>query len=259
MEELQKQFERLKELKNIIDELKRKREEHEKDNLPSTALIIEPRKHRALSFVVRNILENLNLNWSVQIYHGTENREFVETLLETELADFRPRIELKNLGVKNLPNSRAYSQILLQKKFVEEIPTETFLVFQTDSMINPTFKDLIKNFLQYDYVGAPWKDHIVGNGGFSLRKRSMMLKILKTFPLVKLQNHEDVVFAYGSSTVKPFKPTFEEAKEFSVEHIYSTRFFGVHKVWYYQPDKVKEYCELCPGLETLISLQNLSP
>jgi len=245
------QMEQLQGLKQKLEDLKRLRAQIME---PCTAIIIEPRKHRALAFVVRNVLENLEPNWNVQIHHGTRNKEFAEEIVNG-LEQFRSRIQLKNLGVPDLPTAKAYSEILLRKQFTEEIPTETFLIFQTDSMINPSQKHIIKKFLHYDYVGAPWKDRAVGNGGFSLRKRSRMLAILNSFPFTVKFGYEDVIFSYGSKTVKPWKPSFEEAKEFSLETVYCETFFGVHKCWEHHPDKIKEMCELCPGLETLISLQ----
>ena len=225
-----------------------------------TAIIVEPRKHRALSFVVRNVLENLPENWNVQIHHGTENQQFVENLLETELSSGRARISLHNLGVANLPTAPAYSKILASREFTEKIPTETFIVFQTDSMINPNHKDLLGKFLKYDYVGAPWPwDHLkVGNGGFSLRKRSKMLEIINTSPKFQAA-YEDQFFSIGSRVAKAYKPTHEEAMEFSIEQVYSPRSFAIHNAWRYLPEKVEQMCKDCPGLETLIALQNNLP
>jgi hypothetical protein len=97
-----------------------------------TAIIIEPRKHRALEFVLRNILDNLDARWSVQIFHGTENESWLKEILEKSFQKDLPRIVLKNLGVSNLKNSKEYSQILTTRQFIENIPTETFLIFQTD-------------------------------------------------------------------------------------------------------------------------------
>jgi hypothetical protein len=225
---------------------------------PCTAIIVEPRKHRALAFVVRNVLENLEATWSVRIYHGTGNSEFVKKLLETELADLHQRITLADLGVADLPTARAYSEILTSKKFTRSIPTETFLVFQTDSMINPRNKDLIHKFMKYDYVGAPWPwDWLqVGNGGFSLRKRSKMLAIIDTAPPFTGQ-YEDHYFSIGSMAVRPFKPSAEEAREFSIEQIYTPKSFGIHKAWIHKPEKTEQLCADCPGLDVLISLQGV--
>lgn len=225
-----------------------------------TAIIVEPRKHRALAFVVQNVLENLPANWNVRIYHGTKNREFVEKLLETELRHDASRITLQDLGVENLETQVAYSGILSSREFTEKIPTETFIVFQTDSMINPNHKDLLEKFLQYDYVGAPWPwDHLkVGNGGFSLRKRSKMLHIINTTERYR-GAYEDQYFSVGSKLARPYKPSHTEAMEFSIEQVYSPKSFAIHNAWKYLPDHVEQMCKDCPGLDVLMSLQSCEP
>ena len=225
-----------------------------------TAIILEPRKHRALSFVVKNVLENLDSKWNVRIYHGTKNREFVEALLETELAFGRSRITLENLKIEDLPTPFSYSEILSSREFTEKIPTETFIVFQTDSMINPNNRDLLHKFLKYDYVGAPWPwEHLkVGNGGFSLRKRSKMLHIINSTSKCATP-YEDQYFSVGSWMARPFVPTREEAMEFSIEQVYSPKSFAIHNAWKYLPDHVEQMCKDCPGLDTLMSLQSCDP
>jgi hypothetical protein len=247
--DIKDKLERLNELKRIKRSLERIIENY-------TAIIIEPRKHRALEFVLRNVLDNLNEKWSVQIFHGTENEEWLKGILEKSFEKDMGRITLKNLGVSNLGTAREYSEILTSRSFTEAIPTETFLVFQTDSMINPAHKNLLEKFLEYDYVGAPWKTSIVGvgNGGFSLRKRSVMLKIIDTFGPLK-GDHEDSFFSIGCARLRAYVPTKDEAKEFSIETVYSPASFGIHRAWAYHPDKIKELCDGCEGLETLIQLQ----
>jgi hypothetical protein len=227
------------------------------DGDKSTAIIVEPRKHRALVFVLKNVIENLPANWNIRIYHGTKNKEFVEEILETELHQGAGRISLENLGVENLETQTAYSRILSSREFMEKIPTETFIVFQTDSMINPNHKDLLEKFLQYDYVGAPWPwDHLkVGNGGFSLRKRSKMLHIINTTPRYK-GAYEDQYFSVGSKLARPYKPSHTQAMEFSIEQVYSPKSFAIHNAWKYLPDHIEQMCRDCPGLETLMSLQS---
>jgi hypothetical protein len=227
------------------------------DGNTCTAIIVEPRRHRALAFVVKNVLENLPANWNVRIYHGTKNREFVEELLETEFGPSSHRISLENLGVENLATQTEYSRILSSREFMEKIPTETFIVFQTDSMINPNHKELLERFLKYDYVGAPWPwDHLkVGNGGFSLRKRSKMLHIINTTKRYK-GVYEDQYFSVGSKLARPYKPSHTEAMEFSIEQVYSPKSFAIHNAWKYLPDHVEQMCKDCPGLETLMSLQS---
>jgi len=246
------------------------------NNETYTALIVEPRKHKALSFVVRNILENLDSRWNVIIYYINSNSNFVENLLKTELSDLKTRISTQNLGIDSL-SYRDYNNLLVSREFTEKIPTEKYLVFQVDSMINPKYKDLIYKFMKYDYVGAPWTeeemkfglDHYsnllnhdkpydysyVGNGGFSLRTKSKMLKIINNAPNIGYIN-EDLLFSIGSKTEKPYKPSFEEAKEFSIEMIYSPKSFGIHKCWrYLSAEENAKVINDCPSLQTLIDLQ----
>ena len=42
-----------------------------------TAIIIEPRKHKALSFVLNNVLNNLNDSWNIIVFHGNLNKEYI--------------------------------------------------------------------------------------------------------------------------------------------------------------------------------------
>ena len=123
-------------------------------------------------------------------------------------------------------------------------------------MINPVHKDLWKKFLEFDYVGAPWPwEHLkVGNGGFSLRKKSIMLAILDKFgPYNGL--YEDQFYSQAFIQIGAKMPTVEQAKEFSIEQIYNPYSFGIHKAWLHLPTRVEELCKQCEGLETLISLQ----
>ena len=199
-----------------------------------TAIIIEPRKHKALEYVLRNFLENLDNNWNFIIFHGTLNKEYIEDIINNKLQSYKYRIELINLNVDNL-NTNEYNKILANKDIYAYIPTEIFLIFQTDALINPKYKDKINNFLEYDYVGAPWRDSNgeVGNGGLSLRKKSKMLEIINNCPYDNVTN-EDIYFsARKCKDTIINKPEYEKAKEFASETIWNPTSFGIHKVWKY--------------------------
>jgi hypothetical protein len=251
----EEKLKRLGELKLKI-EILRKFNESAKKNFYATAVIVEPRKHKALSFVVKNVLENLSEEWNVIIYHIDFNEHFVKELLKNELNEFSSRIILENLGVDNL-TFQDYNRLILDTNFISKIPTETYLIFQTDSIINSRYKDLIYTFLKYDYVGAPWRNGEVGNGGFSLRKKSKSLEVTKRFNIPKdIDIHEDMYYSDGGNNL--YKPPFELACLFSIETVYSKVFFGVHGPWKHHDEKtVKEMCENCPGLSELISLQGV--
>lgn len=211
-----------------------------------TAIMVEPRKHPALEFVLQNFTENLNEDWNFIIYHGKTNEKMLKDIVSRLSADVQNRITLINLNVKNL-NIKQYSTMFFCPTFYDNIPTETFLIFQTDSMILKENKDKINDFFKYDYVGAPWPKTMgrlgkmeVGNGGLSLRKKSKMVELLqykeKAVEHGKFGKYiaEDQFFSgYFVPEVKVYKPTFIKAKDFSVESIYSNAPFGIHKCWIY--------------------------
>lgn len=59
------------------------------------------------------------------------------------------------------------------KTLYNYIDTDFCLSIHDDGfVINPHLWD--EEFLQYDYIGAPWVNHYVGNGGFCLKSKKFM-------------------------------------------------------------------------------------
>jgi hypothetical protein len=158
-------------------------------------------------------------------------------------------------------SKKSYSELMLCSDIYNRFRNfDYMLVFQLDVFV---FSDKLKEFCDkgYDYVGAPvprvspiWRDIgvSVGNGGFSLRRISSVLRVLEQKKeIFKLQPNwwnenylqiwEDVFFAFCSTiSILNFKiPKIQEALEFSVEndvrHIYKTMPeklpFGCHAWW----------------------------
>lgn len=234
--------------------------------MSKTAIIIESRNHQALDFVVKNICDNLDSSWKIIIFCGEYNESFCQNIAQAINAN---RISVKNIDLPTRLNENSYSKILCDKKLYDYIPTNTFLVFQTDTMINNSCKHYIDRFLDYDYVGAPWQEfQEVGNGGFSLRKKDKCLEILDKIPY-KHGVYEDRYFSltfdkpYSTEECLKYKqqislkkPTLDQAKHFSVETIFCEDFFAVHKPWWWQrKNKLKILKEKCVGLDKLIALQ----
>lgn len=88
-------------------------------------------------------------------------------------------------------NVQAYSQLLLSSEFYQSFSEYTYiLIYQLDALV---LKDELMYWCKqdYDYLGAPWwhstiawlthpegQQHVVGNGGFSLRKVASHLEVL---------------------------------------------------------------------------------
>lgn len=216
-----------------------------------TAVIIEPRKHKAFEFVLRNFFENLSNDWGFIIFHGNNNKEFVENTLFNNLSQFKHRIDkIIQLNTDNLTSSQ-YSNICKSPYFYKCIDTDILLIFQTDTLI--LNKDIINEFLKYDYVGAPWINKMVGNGGLSLRRKSKMIEITEIVD-PKFTDHEDNYFCYQQSVLLN-RPSYEEAQRFSVETIFHEKSFGIHCCWKYLNKYELEYLiNKYPEISTLITL-----
>ena len=202
-----------------------------------TAVITEPRIHRAWKLVLNNFLTNLDERWDFLIVCGLLNKEFLIELIETNFKEHKHRITIHQLNIENFKKDE-YTKFMLEPLIYELIPTETFLTFQLDTLISAKYKDYIYDFIQYDYVGAPWghgilvydyekMDVLVGNGGLSLRKKTAMLNIIKNdITNTRYENNinEDIFFSKNIKNI----PSVEQAKLFSVETIFSEKSFGIH-------------------------------
>lgn len=236
-----------------------------------TALIIEPRKHKALEFVLKNFLMNLNNDWSIIIFHGNLNKEYVQNIVDTKLSKYKKRITLKSIHKDNIGTSE-YSKLLTSRSFYKQIPTEIFLIFQTDTMIIPKNRDNILKYLDYDYVGAPLIHGNVGNGGLSLRKKSKMLEIIDKVPYMRIPflksshliDYEDLYFSLSLhynilasllTDITINKPSIKEAELFASEYYLNPKSFGIHAVW--KNNSMKKVKSMYPNIQKLISLQGV--
>ena len=219
-----------------------------------TAVIIEPRQHKALSFVLNNFLENLSDEWGFIIFHSDKNKVFLEDIIENELGIYKKKIiKLVNLNVDNLTN-KEYNTILKSREFYSHIETDLFLIFQTDTLIIKENKNIINEFLEYHYVGAPWANGKNGNGGLSLRNKSKILQIIETVDS-NFKKNEDEFFSLQEE-IDIFKPSFKNAKKFAVETVFYESPFGVHNCYNYLSNN--EWSVLTNKYPDLLKLQTLN-
>lgn len=191
----------------------------------NTMVIVETRKHPHLQPVLKCYAHFLR-DWSLHLYYGQDNEDQVKEIVKDWSC-----INLHKVNVKSILD---YNQMLKTKEFWSSLPSNNILIFQTDSLIR---NNKIEEFLQYDYVGAPWYEGVkledgtfvkVGNGGLSFRKRDVMVKIIEKY-LSEDNFIEDGYFSKYLYLDKYNVPSTEIAKKFSVESIYYEDPFGMHK------------------------------
>jgi Protein of unknown function (DUF5672) len=145
-----------------------------------------------------------------------------------------------------------YNQVLKNEQFWNTLDCEKCIIVQDDGFLMDG--KFINDYLQYDYIGAPWADakdneyikkHInpglVGNGGFSIRDVEKMKYICRTYKAEKnsLFYHnineipEDVYFVKHLVQMKANVAPFDIARKFAIEQVLSVNPVGFHKFWMY--------------------------
>lgn len=159
-------------------------------------VLIEFRWFPHLEFLVRNMVIKLH-HWNHTIVCGNKNFQEIKTMCKSICPDIRIiRMDIDNL----VPST--YSELLMTKPFWEQFHGEKLLIYQEDSFL---FHEHIEPFLDYDYVGAPWPKHqddnklCVGNGGFSLRTKTVMIKVIENVKMESLK--------LGKNTIEYMKNT----------------------------------------------------
>jgi len=122
----------------------------------------------------------------------------------------------------DIKSKEEYSHFMMYESY-KHIHTSHVLIFQHDGYVN-NWKAWDNDWLQYDYIGAPWwynDGHDVGNGGFSLRSQRLM-QIVATDPRIKEFHPEDhqICRTYRTYLEQTYNIRFapkEVAEKFSFE------------------------------------------
>ena len=195
-----------------------------------SAVIVEPRNIEGLVNIINAHLKHLDDTWDLMIFGSVLNRELMKTSF--------PQARFVSLGGGNI-NIRGYNTLLTSLDFWKSIPNEKVLIFQWDSMI---LKKGVDEFLGYDFVGAPWKfSQTGGNGGFSIRSRSAMIKCIehrKYNP--SSDGNEDIYFCKLLKQLNLNLAPRDVCSKFSCETIFALGTFGYHGIDKYLTE---EECE----------------
>jgi hypothetical protein len=190
---------------------------------PYFLVIVEPRKDPYFEFVCRTMLRFTNEQWGLKVFHGTDNEKYVKDCLK-----YVPNVLYTSLGTDNL-SIPEYNKLLTSQTFYHSIPSETFIIFQTDSCL---LRNGVEEFVMYDFIGAPWphKNMDVGNGGFSLRNKSFCIKAIQMYEYIPTIMNEDEFFSLCGKKLHANIPHHTIASKFSCELTKTTQIpFGFHK------------------------------
>jgi hypothetical protein len=188
-------------------------------------VMVEPRSdHPLLEAVIRNAVWATSGEWNVHIF--THYVEHVESLF--------PDCSLRLTAMEDDSiTTQEYSDLLLTEDSWEMIPEENILIIQTD-VIFLRQAMVLESFMGFAFSGANYYNPIhcppscAGvQGGFSLRKKSMMLQCLSEIQDYK-NLPEDVFFTLACLRLRLPLPPVGMRRLFSIECEYYDKPLGIH-------------------------------
>ena len=210
------------------------------------AVLIEYRCFPHLEFLIRNMIIKLDKNWSHTIICGNLNYEYICEMCKNISTD----IKIIQTNYDNLSPSN-YNKLLTNTDFWNLFSGKKILIYQEDSII---FKNNINEFIHWDFIGAPFPKiqndtpNHVGNGGFSLRTKQIMIEIIQSIKIEETifesstreymeKNNldfppEDVYFSKNMQDFFIGKVAdYDSAFKFSTESLINNNSLGGHKFW----------------------------
>tara|TARA_B110000211_G_scaffold62569_1_gene71253 strand:+ start:2596 stop:3333 length:738 start_codon:yes stop_codon:yes gene_type:complete len=242
--------------------------------LSKVAVIVETRENDALPFVINNVMSILPDDWSLQIFHGSNNLDYIkEVIRKDELLEGLEDTVFTNLGIDSITADDSSLEIMLTEDFWNKVVGETVLYFECDSMLCPNSEYKVEDFEHFDYIGGYWGNQLdmldndyskVMNGGLSIRKKSFMLDIIKNELQPYLDRGGNPCEDYFVTDRIRNRPKVRDVLNFSIDNGYMYPLdgkapFGLHKPWGVNPAKghgkyyedIIRVCEQVKELEIL--------
>ena len=212
------------------------------------AITVMHRPCSTIGATIANFVGVLGTTWPITIYHtdsaeaSVKANKVVAAHAATGHVSFIPTRDLGDFAELPHGNIESYSRLLTAPAFWHSVSVDVVLVFQTDSVLCSQSPYSITDFVQYDFIGAPWAiksdehpNFHSGNGGLSLRSVDAMRRIATTRTYVP-GTAEDFFFVNALVELQQrgervLLPSLASAAHFSFESgdLPSNMSFGVHR------------------------------
>ncbi|KAJ6264990.1 hypothetical protein Dda_1145 [Drechslerella dactyloides] len=234
------------------------------------ALLVETRPLGHLAPLLLHMITVVPPEWRFLFLGSKESVEHLNASLPVQLHERSGKLDLKllpdNVTVSTLEQT---FQTFTNLWFYEEVVggargVEHLLVFQADSILCANSDHSLNDWLEYDWVGAPWnlKDSFGGNGGLSLRKISRIRQVL-SFQQRLPDSESDDAWLISRLGLLPGAnmATPDQEAEFSVENIWHQSPMGYHvgrrlsdDVWGNETHRKGVY-EYCPEIKMILNMR----
>jgi hypothetical protein len=166
-------------------------------NVSKVALLIENRVNPILAPLMLHFMSVVPPDWRFRFMGSLESVEYINSSRAIRNHVSSGKLDLTYIPANMTTGSQEEISRFLTTLWLYETvlqPAEWLLVFQTDSMLCANSRQSLNNWLDYDWVGAPWNPNgrFGGNGGLSLRRVSRIVEVLKYQQRIPNTEPEDV-------------------------------------------------------------------
>jgi len=223
-----------------------------KIDLPSDKKSIVMMDDRPFSYwqpTLVSAIKYTSSDWGIELFVSKQYGQFALVKKFLDSTGRRTRLNHYDMHFNKKDKHRSINSLLKQETFWETIEAESIFFIQPDGVV---CRNGIDEFLEYDYVGAPWAHRpdglVQGNGGMSLRKRSFMLDCLKNYH--KHDNDPEDVYFSNCAKDRGVSADLANSKRFGMEAIWSKDSITIHQL-YFQPKltlgrtKAKVFEDIC--------------
>lgn len=166
-------------------------------NVSKVALLIENRSNPILSPLLLHFMSVVPPDWRFRFMGSVESVKHINSSRAIRDAVDSGKLDLTYIPANMTTGSQEEISTFLTTLWLYETvlqPAEWLLVFQTDSMLCSNSRQSLNNWLDYDWVGAPWNPNgrFGGNGGLSLRRVSRIIDVLRNQKRIPGTEPEDV-------------------------------------------------------------------
>ncbi|KAK1971539.1 hypothetical protein LY78DRAFT_89270 [Colletotrichum sublineola] len=173
---------------------------HSPYNHSKVALLIENRPNPILAPLMLHFISVVPPDWRFRFMGSVESVKSIN-----QSVAIREQVAAGKLDLTYIPTNMSTAGQEMISRYLTNLwlyetvlqPAEWLLVFQTDSILCANSKRNINDYLEYDWIGAPWNPggRWGGNGGLSIRRVSAMIDILRYQQRVDNSEPEDVWLA----------------------------------------------------------------
>ncbi|KAH7464181.1 hypothetical protein FOMA001_g17808 [Fusarium oxysporum f. sp. matthiolae] len=166
-------------------------------NDSKVALLIENRPQPIIVPLMLHFMYTMPPDWRFRFMGSEESVAHVN-----RSAAMREHVKSGKVDLTYIPSNMSTAGQEMISRFLTTLwlydtvlqPAEILLVFQTDSIICSNNKHTVDDYLDYDWVGAPWNPRGLwgGNGGLSIRRVSRIIDVLRNQRRVEGTQPEDV-------------------------------------------------------------------